>query len=117
MFNFIRYCFEALAVGRFPEEACASMIWDEARASLAGLLMTLRACCLHVKLDWLEATSTFGFPSCSSKLHPCYLCFCERASMHLGLGEREMPFEAMTMSAYDDACRAAEVVVVLVDWL
>ena len=37
--------------------------------------------------------------------------------MHLGLGERKMPFEAMTMSAYDDACRAAEVVVVLVDWL
>ena len=37
--------------------------------------------------------------------------------MHLGLGEREMPFEAMTMSAYDDACRAAEVVVVLVDLL
>ncbi|MDA8583608.1 hypothetical protein N9L68_05225 [bacterium] len=37
--------------------------------------------------------------------------------MHLGLGEREMPFEAMTMSSYEDACRAAEVVVVVVEWL
>jgi len=48
---------------------------DAARAAFAGLPLGFVACVLFIKGDWSEFASSLGFPTWTTLLDPCLLCF------------------------------------------
>ena len=81
----LAWSFQALAHGLYPAARHDSSDWpasEESRAAVAGKSMPARVVLLHLKGDWSEFAHTLGFPTWSSSLNPCFLCSCEKASMH-----------------------------------
>jgi hypothetical protein len=85
IFNFLHWCFLALAMKSYPTARPDGRVWDASkdagRMILAGTAMKLRACLLQIKGDWAEFAHSLGFPTWSSNMFPCIFCNCTRDNM------------------------------------
>ena len=120
LWQFLRWSAEALAAGRHPTTRHDGSPWaasDSVRAVVAGLTFPWRAAFVWLKGDWAEFAYTWGFPSWASAQHPCLLCHCTKANMHLleGYSPLGMPCAETTQEEYEAACRACELEVLVPD--
>lgn len=85
-FSFLVWSLESLFRGRFPEcrhdKSSFREVEDAARIALAGSSMRCKGMLLALKADWGEFSGTLGFPSCSSKAHPCFFCKGSQSDWH-----------------------------------
>ena len=113
--------FEALACGRFWEGRHDGKDWletfEDFRASVAGEFMCCIAAICNTKCDWMEYSTTFGFPTWSHNVHPCVLCNAEKHELHVLEDARideVFPFDLKSMITYDrDAARCEVWVAIL----
>ena len=113
--------FEALACGRFWEGRHDGKDWletfEDFRASVAGEFMCCIAAICNTKCDWMEYSTTFGFPTWSHNVHPCVLCNAEKHELHVLEDARideVFPFDLKSMITYDrDAARCEVWVTIL----
>ena len=121
VFEFIAFQLHALAQGRHPERRHDGKDWeesDQARAEAAGQTLPFRAAVVHVKGDLVEFTATLGLASWTSVLFPCLHCLTTRANLHNHepFARGSLPWRPLPYDAYDKACAACEVVVVMTAW-
>ena len=84
IFDWLNWCFEALAKGVYPERRHDDEEFhqDEAhRCALAGKSLGFRGAVCYIKADLAEYGHTFGFPTGASKLNPCFLCKALRSDL------------------------------------
>jgi hypothetical protein len=96
--------------GKFPETRHDGQTWlppyDDERSALARRPLKWRGIVIFIKGDWNEYSSPFGFPTWSSKHHPCPLCsavhneWCEVSSLSV-FGTK---YPEKTFADYDAAC-------------
>lgn len=117
---FLQWSFASLALGRAPGTRHDGKPWlrsDAERATLsnAQLALGISACLLHIKGDWMEMVTSFGFPSWNDKCHPCWACECEQPELyHLEQADcLSWPFRLKNQASYNQACLACERVVVV----
>ena len=51
---------------------------------------------LRITGDWAEHSSTLGFPTCTTRTHPCFACHC---------GHADIPWAVKDHDTYETACR------------
>lgn len=65
----------ALKEARHPDRRHDGLPFSEPhRLAKAGSAMHMRCCCLYIKGDWSEFSSTLGLPTWQSGIRPCYCC-------------------------------------------
>ena len=71
---------------------------------------TVHRHCLRKTRDWAEYSSTLGFPTCTTRTHPCFACHCGHADMHQTSGFRlgHQPWAVKDHDTYETACRRCE---------
>ena len=72
---FLRWCFEALAEGIYPEQRHDGTQWEDGdpRGILGGTALGYRACLIYLKCDLAELGTSLGLPSVHARL-PCPWC-------------------------------------------
>lgn len=117
VFRFLRWSFEALATGRYPEGRHDSRPWDDEDAERIGLAgkPLPRGAVVLLKGDWAEFCLTFGFSTWSSAATPCLFCTATRESLYEteGLSMLSFPHTLKGRAEYEAACARAEKKVVL----
>ena len=76
-FRMIWWSLRALADGAMPASRHDQEPWtrnDAERAGRAGEALGFKCALIYLKLDWAEASSSFGFPTWSDALRPCFAC-------------------------------------------
>lgn len=105
---------EALFHGKFPKHRHDGTNFrpgmDTGRLAVAGTTLKFRGILLALKADWGEFSGTLGFPSCASKLNPCFFCCASQENWHSceGLSPLQTPFPLKTFAQYE-ACSRCEV--------
>ena len=86
----VRWSLVALRAGQWPLLDQDENPLRGDHAERAGQDMGPCACLLFCKSDWAELVHTFGYPSWTSKEHPCPFCVCCSDD-----GLLEFPFDAI----------------------
>jgi len=102
-----------LATGGYPSLGPFLEPLPMGQASFAHCLLACSAACLFIKCDLMENSSTLGFPSVKSALHPCPKCFCTIMNWMStrGLNALDAPWKSKDNASYNEACAACEIVV------
>lgn len=114
VFDFLQWSFSAAASGRVPSGKHDGRPWlpsDALRSAGGASEGVVAACLLHIKGDWMELVTSFGFPSWSDKAQPCWACACSHEQLHQlsGANVLQWPFplkdtpEMRAQRAYPDA--------------
>ena len=86
---------------------------DVVRESVAGTAMSVIGALCHIKADWAEIITTFGYPSWSSIFNLCFCCEAEKDDM-MAIGPDEnagvdsLPWRLKTHDSYTAACNRCE---------
>ena len=114
--HFLHACFAQLADGRFFDRRPDGSVWlasDVVRESVAGTAMSVIGALCHIKADWAEIITTFGYPSWSSIFNLCFCCEAEKDDM-MAIGPDEnagvdsLPWRLKTHDSYTAACNRCE---------
>ena len=113
VFRCIRWSLEALARAEWPQARHDGADWqhpDRMRAAKAGTPIRMRACCLYVKGDWAEYSSTLGFPTWADSLRPCYVCSGFGSDLYVATGntKESVRWRTNQIDEYDAACTRCE---------
>ena len=116
LFDWLRYCISALAAGIYPSTRHDGSGWgpqDGERANLAGQKMQMKYVLLHIKSDWMEYVTSFGFPLWSDALRPCMDCNAtmETRNDATGCTLGNLVWQENDDDAYFDACERCECIV------
>ena len=62
--------------GRYPQSRHDGLAWgqDARREGLSNTKLKVRCILLFVKADWSEIAHSFGFPTWSDGMRPCFFC-------------------------------------------
>ena len=119
VFAYITWSLTAAAAGVYPLLHFDGAAWaaGDPFGAHAGAIMKYRFALIWSKGDWAEFASTFGFPTWSHALFPCFACFVEQPQLKDVPDDLEdgLPWEPVSQEHYDDACTAAEIVAVIPD--
>lgn len=89
LFSVATWSIEALAAGTWPRRRHDGRDWlasDSMRQSKAGSALPFTAACLYIKGDWAEYAHTFGLPSWSDGMRPCWACSAVGPDMFVAAG-------------------------------
>jgi hypothetical protein len=116
----IRWSLDAMADGKYQSHHPFSEQFgdaDSTRRAFAGRRFGWRAALILIKADLSEFANTFGVPTWSSKLNPCFLCHATKQQLYdvCGLSPTETTFPAKTFDTYLADCARCEVQVTLTD--
>jgi hypothetical protein len=76
-FKYIVWSLTAMANACFPDCRHDQTKWrpsDQKRVGLSGKPMVLPGCCLYMKGDWSEYSTTLGLPNWQDGFRPCFCC-------------------------------------------
>ena len=113
IFFWLQWSFRALAVGMAPDRRHDGRPFGDeetARANRAGTQLP-KCVLLQIKGDWAEFSHTFGLPSWSSNLHPCFCCSATKDTL-MEVGQTSPlsgPSPSTVHGEYGEACRHCEV--------
>ena len=83
LFQFLHWSFATMAAGVHPSarhDGSAFLPSDSTRAALSGVQLGWRAALLFLKADLAEFCNSYGFPSWSSTIAPCFFVSCDQRS-------------------------------------
>jgi hypothetical protein len=122
-FRMLHWELKTLAEGIHPATKHDGTEWTESdnlRKDRAGTLLGIKAALMFLKGDWMEFAATFGFPSWSDAIRPCFLCNMYGTFMYLiesmTLDRFCTGFRANEEDDYFDACDRCEVLVQIVGY-
>ena len=115
VFKMLQWSFEAGAEGKFPKSAWDGTEWVEGseRHVIGGTDMAMPIALVHIKGDWAEYASTFGFTAWSHAKHPCFICKTTKADMYNleNFSAMSLPHDLKTAADYERSCQNCEHVV------
>ena len=108
IFRFLRWSFSACVSGKRPAVQYDGSAWPP--PTVGGEDLGCRSVVVQIKADWAELCNTFGFPTWSSKHHPCLCCSASKESMldfkNVDATSGWLP---RTDDDYEAACRTCEI--------
>ena len=109
---FLTWSFAAGAAGLFPARRWDGAEWgdDVLRAAKAGQRLRSKLALVHIKGDWLEYATTFGYASWKSLRHPCLFCNCNNDNMYSidNFSAVSSLWTLKGLADYEAACAACE---------
>jgi len=107
---------EALADAQFPavrHDGSAFTDAEQHRQERAGSRIRLRCCCIFVKGDWSEFSSSLGLPNWGDALRACYCCNAFGADLFVGAGHQgdKLRWRPNEHDDYESACQRCMTVV------
>ena len=101
--------------GRKPSRRHDNAPLDPARTECADECIGFIAPTIWTKADWVELSTTMGFPTWASNDDPCICCFTRKANMHdySTWNILEIPWEPKTSADLQKAAKACEMEIVV----
>jgi hypothetical protein len=118
VWRFIAWSLGCLAAGIHPNRRWDGHPWGPGETewlAKANVPLNVIGALLHIKGDWSEFATSFGFASWSSTDYPCMHCWSSGADHFnpIGVSPLGLPWEPVTDDDLDAACKASERVVTL----
>ena len=119
----IAWSCRAMLSGRRPTLSYTGLPFDRHGSDCSRMLaecgdrLPCEAMILYIKGDWAEVQHSLGLPSITSRWNPCPFCQCTSHDMHdrySGMTTSQWPWPLRHENYYEEACRAAEVLVNIV---
>ena len=113
-FRFLKWSFDAAAEGEHPSTRHDFSPWlpsDSSRSCFSGKPMLARYAVVMIKGDWSEVCNTWGFPTWSSHVRPCFKCAGHGCSLHdyTNASPLGLPWPLTEEADYDRACAHCEI--------
>ena len=109
----LHWSLSAMSTGMFPGSRHDRAAWkpgDEQRAGLAGTQLSFVGVLLQIRGDWLEMSTSLGFPTWADSRSPCIFCKTDKQGMNcfVGFSPLSSVHELTRPADYKLACDTCE---------